>query len=154
MAAHGHRIVTPFLLAGLAAAAAVPPPVTPVPLPPGIAITQLSFRSRVIVRVQTTVIPVQPVELVEKKGPRCVPVTAILAAAVLAENSVDFILRGGQRVRARFSRSCPALGFYRGFYMAPGPDGLVCADRDAVRSRAGGECQIDRLRLLMPAPPR
>ena len=115
-------------------------------------LAQMMFRSRVVIRVRTA--PPQIIDYSEKKGPRCVPITAVLGAAVMAENSVDFILRGGARVRARFSSSCPALAFYGGFYMVPSADGMICADRDTVRSRAGGECEIDKLRTLVAHPRR
>ena len=77
--------------------------------------------------------------------------TVPLGAAVLAGNSVDFILRNGLRLRARFANSCPALDFYAGFYLDQREDGQLCAGRDVIHSRAGGECQIDRFRLIIPA---
>jgi hypothetical protein len=114
-------------------------------------IAQLTIRS-MTVRIQTTIAQAPPpfAELKETKGPRCIASVAIGGAAVMAGNSVDFILRGGGRVRARFRSSCPALDYYSGFYLSPTADGQICADRDAVRSRAGGECEIDRFRLLVP----
>jgi hypothetical protein len=71
-------------------------------------------------------------------------------AAVIEEDSVDLILKGGQRVRARFASSCAALDYYSGFYILPTKDGRICADRDSIHTRAGGECQIARFRLLVP----
>jgi len=115
-----------------------------------ILVAQLSIRSRIVVRVRTETPLPKPVELVEKKGPRCVPMGDVLGAAVIAGNSVDFILRGGARMRARFAASCPALDYYSGFYIAPPTDGMICADRDVVRARSGGECAIDRFRTLVP----
>ena len=61
-----------------------------------------------------------------------------------SQNSVDLILRNRQRVRAKLESSCPALDYYYGFYITPNPDGLVCEDRDIIRSRMGGACEIDR----------
>lgn len=117
-------------------------------------LAQLSIRSRIVVRVRTETVAPKPVELVEKKGPRCLPMADLLGAAVIAGNSVDFILRGGSRVRARFASSCPALDYYSGFYIAPPTDGMICADRDVVRARSGGECAIDRFRSLVPKKPK
>ena len=51
-------------------------------------------------------------------------------------------------IRARLASSCPALDYYYGFYITPNADGQVCADRDVIRSRMGGACQIDKFRLL------
>ncbi len=112
-------------------------------------IAQLTLRSRVVVRVETQVIQSAPMSYREKKGPRCVPTASILGAAVVAPASVDFILRGGERMRARFNASCPALAFYSGFYVSPNADGQMCAGRDSVRDRAGGECEVARLRALV-----
>jgi hypothetical protein len=86
----------------------------------------------------------------EKKGPKCVPTRAIAAAALIGERSVDLILRDRSRVRAKLESSCPALDYYYGFYITPNADGQVCADRDVIRSRMGGECGIDKFRSLEP----
>ena len=59
-------------------------------------------------------------------------------------------MRDRTRIRARLDRNCPALDYYYGFYISPDEDGLVCADRDSIRSRVGGECQIDAFRRLRP----
>jgi hypothetical protein len=97
--------------------------------------------------------PAPPPTYREKKGPGCIPAAAIGGAAVAAPDAVDFILKGGQRVRARLADECPALDYYSGFYVSPNPDGRICADRDAIRTRSGGECQIDRFRKLIPVAP-
>ena len=132
-----------LLVAGIAGAAGAGAPATTVPL------THTGLRSRMVVRIHSAVtMPPPAAELRESRGPRCIPMLGILGAAVIADRSVDFILRGGMRVRARFDASCPALDYYSGFYVTPGPDGRICADRDAVHSRAGGECAIDRFRTV------
>lgn len=115
-------------------------------------VAQLTIRRSIVVRVQTTIAEAGPIKWREKKGPKCLPTATILGAGVVEPNSVDFILRGGQRVRARFASSCPALAFYSGFYVAPNPDGQMCAGRDTVRDRAGGECEVSKLRLLVARP--
>jgi len=46
--------------------------------------------------------------------------------------------------------ACPALDFYSGFYLRPSADGQVCADRDTVHARSGGQCGIERFRTLVP----
>ena len=115
-------------------------------------LAQLSFRSHVVVRVQTTQLEMVPLAaLKEKKGPKCVAMGDILAAAVLARSSVDLVLRGGFRIRARFSANCPGLDYYSGFYLVPSSDGKLCADRDVIRDRAGGECEIDKFKQLVDA---
>ena len=120
------------------------------------------MRQQIIVRVTTGLRPIapqregarQPIEWRESRGPRCIPVTRILAATFPSQNSVDLIMRDRTRMRARLERRCAALDFYRSFYLALTPDGLICADRDSIRSRGGGECQIDQFRTLMARPAR
>jgi hypothetical protein len=124
--------------------------------PPSSAPSPVGHYSQVIVREQLVVrIPAGPgisepvlVRWKEGKGPKCVPWRMLAGAAVTAPASVDFVLRDNRRLRAKLDSSCPALDYYRGFYIAPNPDGQICADRDIIRSRMGGECGIDRFRSL------
>jgi len=97
--------------------------------------------------------PAPGTQFTEHKGPRCIDAATIGGAAVSAPDSVDFMLKGGQRVRARLEDQCPALDYYSGFYVVPPPDGKICADRDAIHTRSGADCQIDKFRALTPAPP-
>jgi hypothetical protein len=112
-------------------------------------LAQLTIRQRVILKV-----PAKPAPLVtrwkEKKGPKCLGLGGLAGAAVIERDSVDMILKGGQRMRAQFEDECPALGYYSGFYILPTDDGQICARRDAIRTRAGGECMIKRFRMLVP----
>lgn len=112
-------------------------------------LAQLTIRQQIIIRVPTRPPPTDPVEWKENNGPKCVPASA-LAGALVSKRGVDLLLRGGRRVRARLDR-CPPLDYYSGFYVRPGPDGRVCADRDTIRVRSGGSCEIDAFRLLVPA---
>jgi hypothetical protein len=89
----------------------------------------------------------------EGRGPRCVPAGQIIGATLLGQNSVDLLLRDRSRLRARLESRCPALDFYRGFYVDATADGRICADRDSIRSRAGGACGIDTFRTLTPERP-
>ena len=87
----------------------------------------------------------------EHRGPRCIAWAQIAGAGLLSQDSVDLVFRDNTRIRARLERHCPALDYYNGFYMNATPDGLICADRDAIRARTGGQCQIDRFRSLRAA---
>lgn len=111
---------------------------------------QLTVRQRVILKVPARPAPPVVTRWKEKKGPKCMTMASVAGAAVIERDSVDMILRGGQRIRAEFHRECPALGYYSGFYILPTEDGQICAARDAVRTRAGGECTIKRFRKLVP----
>jgi hypothetical protein len=84
---------------------------------------------------------------------QCLPVKAIAGAALFGPNNVDFILRDRRRVRAKLNSACPALDYYQGFYLTTGEDGMLCAERDFVRSRMGRECGIERFRILLPKRP-
>lgn len=112
---------------------------------------QLVVRERIIVRVPARPLAIVPARLKwkEKRGPRCVTMASVGGAAVVERKSVDLMLKGGQRVRAQFESSCPALDYYSGFYIIPSADARICADRDSIHTRAGGECQITRFRRLI-----
>ena len=90
----------------------------------------------------------------EHRGPRCIPWAQIAGVGLLRQDSVDLVFRDNTRIRARLARHCPALDYYNGFYMQATPDGLICADRDSIRARTGGQCQIDRFRSLRAARER
>lgn len=97
--------------------------------------------------------PPRPPLFKEHKGPKCIDASAIGGAAVTTPDSVDFILKGGKRVRAKLQDECPSLDYYSGFYVRAPQDGKICADRDSVHTRSGGDCQIDKFRALTPIDP-
>jgi hypothetical protein len=135
-----------LLLAGAASGPAQPPAAAP---SAGTRYAQLVIREQIVVRVQRRdAPPAAPIQWKEGKGPKCVPARAILGAARLSQDSVDLILKDRSRVRAKFESSCPALDYYYGFYLTPNADGLICSDRDQIRSRVGGQCGIERFRAL------
>jgi hypothetical protein len=127
-----------------AAGAAVPGAGQGLPL----AFAQLTMEQSLIVRVPRRT-PAKPLKWKSKKGPKCVAMSSIAGAAVVADDAIDVVLRGGQRFRAHFSSRCPALDYYSGFYILPTDDGRICADRDVIRTRAGGQCEIQRFRKLV-----
>jgi hypothetical protein len=117
----------------------------------------ITVRQQFIIRVPRGAQRVVPagsslIQWRESRGPRCLQATSIMGATLLGQNSVDLILRDNSRVRARLENRCPALDYYRGFYVNATQDGRICADRDAIRSRAGGSCTIDQFRVLRPSP--
>ena len=147
--------MTLLALAGSAVAQhggrAAPPP--PAPTFQG----TISIHEEVIVRLPRRAPGVAPfsdprTEWTEHRGPRCIESSRIAGAAVLGPDSVDLVLRDRTRVRARLERGCPALDYYSGFYVKPAGDGKICANRDSIRTRSGGDCQVDRFRLLIPIP--
>lgn len=118
----------------------------------------MTVRYQILVRVPRGARSIAPAGMSlirwrESRGPRCVPAGQIIGATLIGQNSVDLIMRDRTRLRARMERRCPALDYYRGFYVDATADGRVCADRDSFRSRAGGDCQIDSFRSLTPERP-
>ena len=114
-------------------------------------VTRLVVQDEVILRVPVQARPMDPrVEWRERKGPKCIPAALIRRSSLSGSEQVDFILSGGSRVRAQFDEGCPALDFYGGLYLQYGRDQQICAKRDAVQSRMGRTCTIDRFRLLIP----
>jgi hypothetical protein len=124
-----------------------------VALPPaGVAqaVTRLVQDDEMILRVPVQPRPAwPPVEWVERKGPSCIPLRAIRRATLSGSEQVDFLLGNRIRIRAQFGERCPALDFYGGFYLKT-EDQRLCAGRDAVHSRMGGDCTIERFKQLVP----
>lgn len=113
-------------------------------------VTRLIVQDEVILRIPVEPRPVGPViRWVEHKGPKCIPIDGIRGAILSGPEQVDFVLGNRARVRAEFDEDCPGLDFYTGFYLQPNGDEL-CAGRDAIHSRMGGSCTIDRFKLLVP----
>ncbi len=115
---------------------------------------QVTVRRQIMIRTMRVASPGDParrlVDWRERRGPRCLPASAIAGAARLRRDSVDLILRNRRRVRVRLGSACPALDYYYGFYITPGEDGLVCSERESLRSRVGGQCEIDGFNMLFP----
>jgi hypothetical protein len=87
-------------------------------------------------------------EWTERKGPKCLPASMIVGAAMVNPSTIDFVMRDRHRVRAQLESDCAGLDFYGGFYVEPN-QGAVCARREEIRSRAGVSCRIDRFRNLV-----
>lgn len=137
-----------LLAAGTTALAEMPPS--------GADYAQLRIQQRVIIRVPALPAPTLPIPLPraqvtwrEKRGPSCVPLNALAGAAVTQKDAVDLYLRGGERMRAKLDDDCPALDYYVGFYVLPTKDGQICADRDVIHTRSGGQCEIVKFRKLV-----
>ena len=141
-----------LLLATLGSAPAEPSPADPIQF------AQVVIREQILVRVPMRLRQAQerapsPVEWKEGRGPKCLSMRSLAGATLLGPNSVDLILNDRSRVRARLEKSCPALDYYYGFYIRPNADGQICAERDVIRSRMGGQCQIDQFRSLTAVRP-
>ena len=108
----------------------------------GQSVSRLVSEDEVILRVPVLPQPLlQPFEWEERKGPKCIPAAALRRALLSGDQQVDFILAGRGRIRAELDDG--------DFYLQP-PDDRVCAGRDAIRSRMGGSCTIERFKQLVP----
>lgn len=119
---------------------------------------QVTVRQHIIVRVQRGPRPAPPpggslIQWRESRGPNCVPARAVAGATAVGRNSVDLLLRDNSRIRARLDRGCHGLDYYNGFYVNGTEDGMICADRDSIRSRMGGACEIEQFRTLHASTP-
>ncbi len=143
------RLPTVLVALGTGLGLAIPAAADPRPIRVApIRVAQVTVEQSLIVRVPRRV-PAKPLRWKEKKGPKCVAMSTIAGAAVVADDAIDLALKGGQRLRAQFSSRCPALDYYSGFYILPTEDGRICADRDVIRTRSGGQCEIERFRKLV-----
>lgn len=113
-------------------------------------VTRLVVRNGIVWRIPLAPGPPrQPVGWAERKGPGCISAGSIRRAFLSNEDQVDFVLADRNRVRAKFDRSCAALDFYGGFYLQV-QDEFLCAKRDAIHSRMGASCTIEKFKRLEP----
>lgn len=120
---------------------------------PAIQYAQVTIQQRIIIRVPTRVMPPPPAPITRWKSKsfkKCFSIQGIAGAIPVAPDAVDLILPGGKRIRAELESSCPALDYYSGFYLRPDEQGMICAGRDSIHARSGGECQISRFRKMVP----
>ena len=113
------------------------------------AVRRMVIRDEIILRI-----PIRPrlspaIEWKESKGPKCLDSGRIAGAMLSGPSSIDFVLTDRRRFRAEMDNECPALDFYKGFYLQP-DDERICAKREYIRSRVGGDCRIERFRTLEP----
>lgn len=72
----------------------------------------------------------------------CISVKYVAGAQLFGDSAIELTMKNGKRYRMFFARECPALSFYQGFYYRRQKAGQLCAGRDVVGARSGGECQI------------
>ena len=143
-------MILPGTAALLLSIATISAPPLPAPDAGRVEYAQFIIHERIMIRVPARPGQSAPSVFREKSAARCQPMNGVGGAAVMQPDSVDILYRGGRRIRAELEEACPALDYYSGFYMLPTRDGQICAGRDAIHSRAGGECVIKRFRTLIP----
>lgn len=113
-------------------------------------VTRLVVQDEVILRVPLLPRPFVPqFQWEEHKGPKCISIASIQRAFLTDTQQVDIVLVNHERMRAQLDEDCPALDFYGDFYLQP-KDERICARRDAIQSRMGGSCTIERFKQLVP----
>lgn len=102
-------------------------------------------------------VPVRPGgEMLSRPSPplagrnRCISINYIAGAQLFGDRAIELTMRGGRRWRLHLDQLCPALSFYQGFYYQQKQAGQLCAGRDAIGARSGGECAIA---TIVPVPP-
>lgn len=126
-------------------------------------LAQVRIEQRVIVRISPHV-PVPRVDMltdlpqremapryVERRMSSCVPIRGIAGVQIARNNRLLLFMRDHAIVSARLEKSCRARDFYSGFYVENSDDGLICAGRDTLYSRAGANCNVTKLHRLVPA---
>lgn len=94
-----------------------------------------------------------PQNFEERKMEKCVPVQNIAGVQTGSGNQLMLFLRDRRVVSARLEKACLARDFYSGFYLEKNKDGKLCVDRDKLQSRAGANCELKRMRELVPVAP-
>ncbi len=88
----------------------------------------------------------------------CVEVDDIAAVQLFGDSAIELFMRDGGHWRMVLADKCPALRFYQGFYYRRSKANKLCAGRDVLGARSGGECRIAsiiRVRLAdqpLPGP--
>jgi len=109
----------------------------------------MTIEERLTIRVPVAPHPRIRIRWEEEKGPKCLPADGIARAFLSGPDSVDFLMRNRQLIRARLDSDCDGLDFYGQLYFQP-EDRRICARRDSIRNRVGGSCRIERFRTLVP----
>lgn len=72
----------------------------------------------------------------------CIDATKIAGAELYSDWGIVLTMKNHRRYRMFFARECPEMSFYQGFYYKRTRSGQLCAGRDSVGARSGGECPI------------
>lgn len=121
------------------------------PAPQQEGVRRVVVNQELIISIPIRPRPPQRMEWTEHKGPKCIATERIAGAMLSGPSSIDFVLRDRSRIRAEMDDECPALDFYKGFYLQP-DDHRVCAKRETIKNRVGASCRIQRFRTLLPEP--
>ncbi|MBW0145473.1 hypothetical protein [Sphingomicrobium clamense] len=113
------------------------------------AVRRVIIRNQLILKIPLQPRQATPMQYQVLEAPRCLATRAIAGARLSGERSIDFLISRDRRLRAHMDSDCKSLDFYGGFYLQP-TDERLCAGRDVIRTRMGGNCRIERFQLLQP----
>lgn len=85
----------------------------------------------------------------ERDAGKCIPLGAIRGVQSISDDRLLLYLRDRRVLSLRLRKSCRAQDFYSGFYVEPRPDGMLCVERDILRSRTGANCELREINRLV-----
>lgn len=88
-------------------------------------------------------------DLEERDAGKCVALRSIRAVQSSSNNRLLLYMRDRKVMSLRMKKSCRAQDFYSGFYVEPRADGLLCVERDTLRSRTGSNCEVSEINRLV-----
>ena len=94
--------------------------------------------------------PRAPQQFEERKMDDCVALKSISGVQPGSGNRLVLYMEDRTMVSARLDKSCRARDFYSGFYVERNEDGKLCVARDKLQSRSGANCELTRMRKLVP----
>lgn len=92
----------------------------------------------------------RPTRYQERKIGKCLTIKDIAGVQTGSGDRLLLYLRDRRMITARLEKACRARDFYSGFYLERNEDGKLCVERDKLQSRAGANCQLARIRELVP----
>lgn len=112
---------------------------------------QVRTRERVMIRITpfsrtapppTVVVPQVEVQRrdAESDGERCIPLGDVVGVRLGQGSELLLHMRDRRVFGTQLERTCQVSSFYSGFYVERPSDGMLCAGREALHARSGGDC--------------
>ncbi len=88
-------------------------------------------------------------DLEERNAGKCIALRSIKAVQPSRTNRLLLFTHDRSVMSLRLKKNCFAQDFYSGFYVEPRSDGMLCVDRDILRSRTGANCELTEINRLV-----
>jgi len=125
---------------------------------------QTRIERRVIIRIAPLSPMAPPISLQQRKSepsvaPRrrpggsaqqCIAIADIAGVRLGEGRDLLLYMRDRRVIGTRLEPSCQVNGFYSGFYVERPDDGMLCAGREALHARSGGDCMLGSFHELEP----